>query len=331
MQAIRKILVAVKNPDARRQPGAEKALRIARSLGASVELYHAISTPVFLELEPLRSTSIAELRREALALRLQRLEKIAATARRLGIKASATVEWDFPPHEAIIRRAIRSRADLIIAECHQGRRLAPWLMHLTDWELLRASPMPVLLLKNSKPWRKGRVLAAVDPSHAHAKPSRLDSLIVAHGELLAGKLRRALHLMYANHPSVFGLTVGDPALDAVTLAATYEQQTEKGRREFADFATSAGIPPARRHLVDADPVVGIPRVARRVGADVVVMGAVSRSGLRRVFIGNTAERVLNDLPCDVLVVKPAHFEKRVPAKARGMRVIGPQPLVPLPV
>jgi universal stress protein E len=66
-----------------------------------------------------------------------------------------------------------------------------------------------------------------------------------------------------------------------------------------------------------------------VGADLVVMGAVSRSGLKRVFIGNTAERVLNDLPCDVLVVKPAHFEKGVKKDVRGMRVVAPQPILPL--
>jgi universal stress protein E len=331
MQAIRKILVAVKNPDARRQPGVEKALRIAKAQGAAVELFHAISTPVFLEVQPLTGTSLAELKRESFELRQKRLDGIVAKARRLGIEASGTVEWDFPPHEAIIRHAVRCRADLLIAECHAGRRTKPWLMHLTDWELLRASPLPVLLLRTARPWRKGIVLAAVDPSHAHAKPSRLDSLIVAHAEQFAAALKSPLHVMHANYPSVFGLTLGDPAIDAITLAATYEQQKAKDNRAFAAFTTDAGIPRARRHAVDMDPVNGIPKVARRIGADLVVMGAVSRSGLKRVFIGNTAERVLNDLPCDVLVVKPAHFEKRVPDKVRGMRVVAPQPILPLPV
>jgi universal stress protein E len=41
-----------------------------------------------------------------------------------------------------------------------------------------------------------------------------------------------------------------------------------------------------------------------IGADLVVMGAVSRSGLKRLALGSTAERVLDFLPCDVLVVKP---------------------------
>jgi universal stress protein E len=330
MQAIRKILVAVKNPEARRLPAIDKAIRIARTLGASIEFFHAIADPVFVEVQPLSGHSIADLKRQAVELRQKRLDKLSARAHKLGVEANSSVEWDFPPHEAIVRRSVRCRADLIIAECHEGRRLG-WLMQLTDWELLRAGPVPVLLLKTSRPWRRHIVLAAVDPSHAHAKPSRLDSLIVEHGEKFAKALHGPLHVMHANYPSAFGLMLGDPAIDAATLAATYEQQEIMGRREFKDFAEHAKIPRARRHVIDRDPVTGISAVARKVGADLVVMGAVSRSGLKRLFIGNTAERVLNTLPCDVLVVKPAHFEKRVSAKLRGMRLIPPQPLMPMPI
>jgi universal stress protein E len=58
------------------------------------------------------------------------------------------------------------------------------------------------------------------------------------------------------------------------------------------------------------------------------MGAVSRSALQRVFIGNTAERVLDALACDVLVVKPRGTKTRVAAEERGMRVVAP-PATPL--
>src|SRR5687767_1404146 len=110
MQAIRKILIAVKNPDARRQSGVDKALSIAKTLGASVELFHAISAPVFMEIQPLTGRTIAELRHEALELRRARLAKLVARAQGLGVTAAAAVEWDFPPHEAIVRRAIHCRA-----------------------------------------------------------------------------------------------------------------------------------------------------------------------------------------------------------------------------
>jgi len=330
MPAIKRILVAVKNPDARRQPGVEKAIGIARLLGASVELFNAISAPVFLELEPLTGQTVTEIKREALELRRKRLEKIAARARKRGVKTTCSVEWDFPPHEAIVRHARHSKADLIVAECHQGVRLKPWLIHLTDWELLRTSPLPVLLLKNARRWREPTILAAVDPSHAHDKPARLDVAIVAEASRFARALHGTLELVHANFPAGFGLMLGDPAIGAVTIATTFEQQKKLSRAAFDAFADKARIPRASRQLIDSDPVFAIPHVARKLGADLVVMGAVSRSGLKRVFIGNTAERVLDDLPCDVLVVKPARSAPRVAARVRGVRLVPSRPLAPAP-
>jgi len=51
--------------------------------------------------------------------------------------------------------------------------------------------------------------------------------------------------------------------------------------------------------------------ANRRSTDLLVMGAVSRSLLLRPVIGNTAERVIDHVECDVLVIKPAGFKSRV--------------------
>ena len=331
MRTIRRILYAVKNPDARRQAGIDKAIHLAKRLGASIELFHAISTPVFLDLQPLTGESLGELKREALALRQRRLEAHVARADSRGITVDCKVEWDYPPHEAIVRRAERTGADLVIAECHEGSRLKPWLMHLTDWELLRLSAVPVLLLRNKRKYQRPVVLAAVDPSHAHAKPAKLDHEVIAAGGQLADSLGGSLHAMHANYPQVTGLTIGDPGLDTLTLSTLCADQKRRDSAGFKAFAEKAGISRTRRHEVDGDPVYGIPKVAGQVKAQIVVMGAVSRSGLKRVFIGNTAERVLNALPCDVLVVKPPRFASRVNGKSRGIRVVTPPPVFPLPV
>ena len=69
----------------------------------------------------------------------------------------------------------------------------------------------------------------------------------------------------------------------------------------------------------------IPHVAKKVGADVLVMGAVSRSGLQRLFIGNIAEQVLDSLPCDVLIVKPANFKSPVKSRKRGVQLVPTPP------
>jgi len=329
MDNIRRILFAVKNPEGRKYAAIDKVIDIAKRLDASLELFHAISTPLFLDLQPLTGTSLSELKSEALRLQSERLEAHAARARKLGVKAICKVTWDYPPHEAIVRRARRSGADLIIAECHEGSRLKPWLVHLTDWELLRLSPAPVLLFKNTRRYSRPALLAAVDPAHLHAKPAQLDTEIIAAGEQMAESLGGSLHVMHSNYPAVFGLTLGDPGIDAAILSATYEQQKRKDSADFKALAEKSGISRARRHEVDGDPVYGIPKVAREMRAQIVVMGAMSRSGLKRVFIGNTAERVLHDLPCDVLVVKPPRFKSRVTYQSRGMRV--ETPLMPMPM
>jgi universal stress protein E len=331
MDPVRRILVAVKNPDSRTHPGVEKAIHIARLLGASVELFNAISSPVFLELEPLSGHSLAEIRKESLQLRRKRLEKIAKAAGKYRVAITCHVAWDYPPQEAIVRRADEIRADLIIAECHAGKRLKPWLVHLTDWELLRLSTRPVLILKNDRKWREPTILAAVDPDHAHDKPARLDKAIVEHGMQLAKALRGSVELLHANFPTSLALLMSDPALDVTAIANSYEERRARSKANFLEFADEQRFPKARCHLVDTDLVFAIPHMARKLGADLVVMGAVSRSGLKRVFIGNTAERVLDALPCDVLVVKPSRFARRVASQERGMRVIPPQPLMPLPV
>ena len=54
-----------------------------------------------------------------------------------------------------------------------------------------------------------------------------------------------------------------------------------------------------------------PQLAADVEADVVVMGAVSRNRWKRLFIGATAERTLEHLPCDLLIVKPDWFKTPV--------------------
>jgi universal stress protein E len=328
MKSVRRILFAVRHPDAPRQPAVNKAIRIAKSFGASLELFHALSSPVFASLQPLTGESVEALRSRMVEHTRTRLSKFTALARKHGVVADCAAQWDYPPHEAIVRRAAQTRADLIIAEGHRGRHARPWLIQLTDWELLRASALPVLLLKNARAYRRPVVLAAVDPSHAHAKPARLDADILAAAAQFSCTLHGRLHVLHANNPPSSVLALGDPAINASAIAMTCEALEQQGREAFDKFMGAMDIDPARRHLVNGPPAQAIPAVARSTGAGLVVMGAVSRSAIKRVFIGNTAERVLDALPCDVLVIKPRGTATRVAAEQRGMRVVTP-PATPL--
>ena len=318
---IRRILFAIRNPEIRQQAGLAKAIQVAHALGASLELFHALTDSVFVELGRSADDSVGRLRERVESAARIALVRMCAVARKHGVEAGYSVEWDSPPHEAVMRRASALGADLIIAECHKGARTRPWLIHLTDWELLRTSPVPVLLLKNGKPYHRPLVLAAVDPAHAHAKTAELDKFIVDSAAELGKGLRGALHILHAIYPSIVGSAVDVAAERAASSWSTfsYAELIEQERQAFEAFRASSGVPRTRAHLVDGNPVAAIPRAAGKLGAGIVVMGALSRSGLERVIIGNTAERILGALPCDVLVIKPGNFAARVAAETRGSK------------
>ena len=80
-----------------------------------------------------------------------------------------------------------------------------------------------------------------------------------------------------------------------------------------------GVPESRRHLIGRHPTDAIVQVAAETASAVVVMGAIARSGLKRLLIGNTAEKVLDHLDCDLLIVKPAGLVKRPPRRRRPLR------------
>jgi universal stress protein E len=310
MQAIGRILLAIRNPEDAHQAGLAKAIQVARAFGARLELFHAMHVPAFDEIALLQDDSVDKLRERVEEQARILLARMCAKVRKHGVPAEYSVEWDYPPHEAILRRATAIGADLIVAECHKGARTRPWLIHLTDWELLRTSPLPVLLLKNDKPYRRPLTLAAVDPARAHAKPRALDANIIAAAREFSTAMRGALHMAHANYPTIAGLPREPSREDPKWSTLSYDQLKEQEREAFEAFRAEMKIMRTRAHLVTGNPATVIPRVARDLGAQIVVMGALSRSGLMRVLIGNTAERVLESLPCDVLVVKPEGLEAR---------------------
>ncbi len=333
MYPINRILVAVKDPRARSHAAVEKAAQLARALGADLQLFHAIAESIYLDGAGILAQVCPDLEEGRRDWYLRRLDELASGLRRRGIQVSTAVAWDFPASESIVRQAERFEANLIIVDGHAAHH-APWLLRFTDWELLRLSPVPVLLVKSHRAYRRPRILAALDPAHAHSKPRDLDEEIVRYASTLSGALHGSLHALYAYEPTVGG----KPPVAGSRLAAvrTPEQRRSEARvlRErlaaseawtarcaLQDALRSSGLEECRQHVVARRPAAAIEEVAREMGAGIVAMGAVSRSGLDRLIIGSTAEKALDRLRCDVLVVKPREFRNPVAREPRGVRLI----------
>jgi len=231
------------------------------------------------------------------------------------IRVTVSAKWDFPAHEAIVRHAQDINADLIVASQHGGRHRMPWLMQLTDWELIRHSPMPLLLVRSPHPYRHPTILAAIDPALVHDKPQTLDREILGIAGKWSSLLRGQLHAVHS-----YGSMRLEIAADAVTptmLGVLHRDVERRALKRMTRTVAPQRIARKRQHLSALPPADAIARTARQIHSTIVVMGVVSRTAIKRLLIGSTAERVLDSLPCDVLIVKPRNFKSSVPSKGRG--------------
>jgi len=116
-----------------------------------------------------------------------------------------------------------------------------------------------------------------------------------------------------------------------TLAPDLPEAGAEGRHREAVHSVlrAADAAPARVSLVEGSPEKVLPEYCREAAADLVVMGAIARNPFGRIFIGSTAERVLDRLPCDLLVVKPDAFRTPVSSE-RWPREEGATPILGVP-
>jgi universal stress protein E len=315
MQRLDRIL-AVIDPTVDVQVGAAKAARLARLSGASLELFACDFDPALTGQPFFDTDTLRRLREEFIAERAAYLEDLADELRAGGLDVATHVHWDNPLYEGILRRVAEFEPDLVVKDTHYHSLLRRALFTNTDWNLIRRCPVPLLLSRTADWSARPHILAALDPGHHGDKPAALDHDILDAAQLLARQLDGTVEAVHAFFPAaLLAATTGFGGVPlAPDLGVTDLLESERTRVSIAarEIAKAHGIPGKSVRVLQGSASEVLPRVATEGHVDLVVMGAVSRSRLREVFIGSTAERVLDRLPCDVLVIRSADFREKLP-------------------
>src|SRR4029453_7308089 len=122
---------------------------------------------------------------------------------------------------------------------------------------------------------------------------------------LARRFAALVHLAHVRQFDYAGDFVA-PAPPFVPLSfMPYEQDVERGvAKKLNALAREDGVSSANCHVLSgAPPFDEICRLAQQIPADLIVMPTHGRTGLTHVFLGSTAERVVQHSPCPVFVVR----------------------------
>lgn len=213
----------------------------------------------------------------------------------LGPNANVEVEVvvEHPPATAIIDAARRLDAAMIVVGTSGHSRIGELFFGSTTSAVARESTLPVLAVPpQAVPDRLETILAPVDLSDCSSK-----SLALAHqlAQAFAARLI-VLHASPVTTPAVSPPLVYIPeSTDEVRRAAeqrVHEMVIREGLEDRADVRVEVSPPHAAiLHTVEDE------------HADLVVMGTHARSGVEKFFLGSTAERVLRDRTCPVVVLR----------------------------
>jgi universal stress protein E len=304
-------ILSVIDPTAAEQPALQRAAWLAARTGATLELLTCYYNE-YLSGDRLFDSSSLELARQDLLENYKSdLEHLARPLRRHGIEVSTTATWDHPIHEGIVRHAIATGAQLVFKDAHRHSALERAFLSNSEWNLIRACPVGLWLVKRSSFPEKPVFVAAIDPMNEHDKPATLDDEILELCKVMKDVVGADVHVFHGYDPRMAVATATANAYIPVSLPLDQIEeemraQHEKRFRELTDFH---GIDRDKTHLISGLTHEELPALSRELNASVVVMGAVARNRLKRLFIGATAERTLEHLPCDLLIVKPDWFPR----------------------
>jgi len=328
-----RVMLAVSSADNVPSALLDRVGRIARGLQAEVDLFHCLYEPDIVQPRP-HGAPVDAVIAARVDERHRSLERLADTLRAQGLKAHASVRWDYPMYEGIIRQVLRHKPDLLILSAARTPDVSSRTLTYREARLIEECPCPLLLLKTPEVYSKGCVVAAVDPMHAYEVPEELDEAIIAAAKTMAHALADApVHVYHAVAPSPQSAS-GTPA--AGSVQPPHDSGYQLARRATAaarvrELASLHNISGARVRVETGNVESALPDFAREVHADIVVMGAVSRTYPERARFGHTAEKVLDAVHCDVLVVKPQGFQTPVSpdaSPAAPQPPMEPRPAIP---
>ncbi len=317
MERFKDILCVVEPVEACK-PALERAVTLAKNNHACLTVVGVIDRVAGIEM-PAEDHIAAELRAGMVSSHAQGLETLVDPYR-TGIEIQTKMLKGTPFLE-IIREVLRKGHDLVI-KIPETQKWFDRLFGSDDMHLLRKCPCPVWIIKPTQLKSYRVILAAVDVDDAHP-PEDLKSRHTLNQQILkmAGALAVSdfaeLHIVQAWR------AYGESTMGGAFMRMSKEEintYVEKVRLRYAanldalmgEVASNLGqetldyLKP-RTHLLKGWAKKEIPVLARRIEADLVVMGTVGRTGVPGFIVGNTAEMILNQIDCSVLAIKPPGF------------------------
>lgn len=207
----------------------------------------------------------------------EHLEAFKALASKEGVACDITAFHGEEPYQDIVRHAQESRVDLIVMGRHGRTGLVRLMMGSVAAKVIGHAPCNVLVVPPNARVEFRNILVATDGS-----------------QYSEAAIREAIGIAKKCGGSLVAVSVAAAETELAAAKTNVQNVLDAANKEgvSGEAVTRTG-----------KPYEAIVETARQKHADLIIVGSLGRTGLKRLLMGSVTERVIGHTEAGVLVVK----------------------------
>lgn len=311
MRKLKKILVVIE-PKQMRQVALERAMAISQASGKGTRQIIAVMpvTDFSWDLTSMLSVEQKDDMKNSVIAKHKKWLSAYLAIHAMGFNIEPRVIWSKNVGKDITKMAHQESVDLIIKTHEIHGMLDSVLFTPLDWQLLRHSPVPVLIAKDHIWHPTGKIAIALNVSGPEDHESHmLNMRLLREAQELSHIMHCEIHLLNAIPPLLPPASIDLPGFTSSLMG---DAALKEGCKSVLSFAARHRIPADCCHIREGHPDDVIPALCNELKPTALFIGTSARKGVAVALIGNICERVVDNLACDVAVITPKAVIERVP-------------------
>jgi universal stress protein E len=261
-----------------------KAVLLARRVGARIHLFHCDAELAHVLRHSYDTQETEKAWQASVCDHRCYLEALRASMHAPDLDISLDAACDSPLYEGIIKKVLTLRPDLVMKNPSGTHPLRRFALDSNDWQLMRACPVTLMLVRG-KIWADPPRFAALVDMSVQETP-HLAEAIVHTSEYFALGCQGELDVVYSERDE------GGP--ESTERAAALDRLVREYR-----------IGAQHIHVLSGDPDVALPDFAGKQCYDALVLGALTHRKGIAALVGTLTSRLVDAIDCDFILVKGA--------------------------
>ena len=233
------------------------------------------------------------------------LDRLVVQAEEAGVRANSKFvigkDW-----LELTKEVVSNQHDLLVVGTRHANRASRILFGSAAMKLIRRCPCPVWVTKPELYKDEYRIMVASDFSDVSQYALEL---AVNGGQLVDSRLY-LYHVIEMKGRWLWNKKLSEQERDEAKAKAEQKLREQLSNTDYRTLTYGVQI-----EILVGKPEELIPQAIQENQIDLMVMGTLGRFGIPGVLIGNTAERLLPEITCSLLAIKPEGFES--PIKTPG--------------